>query len=80
MANAGERVLVIGGGGREHALAWALSASEHVAHVYVSPGNAGTCSKTNISNISKLFEHQCRILRVCEFFSRFGFERSFRHC
>jgi len=35
-------VLVIGSGGREHALAWALSRSPQVGQVYVAPGNAGT--------------------------------------
>ena len=35
-------VLVIGGGGREHALAWALSRSPQVEQVYVAPGNGGT--------------------------------------
>lgn len=35
-------ILVIGGGGREHALAWALARSPRVRHVYVAPGNAGT--------------------------------------
>lgn len=36
------KVLVIGAGGREHALAWKLAQSEMVRHVYVAPGNAGT--------------------------------------
>ena len=36
------RVLVIGGGGREHALAWKLSQSDQVERVFVVPGNAGT--------------------------------------
>ena len=36
------RVLVIGGGGREHALAWKCAQSEAVTEVLVAPGNAGT--------------------------------------
>ncbi len=36
------KVLIIGGGGREHALAWKLGASAHVDRVFVAPGNAGT--------------------------------------
>ena len=38
----GGRILVIGSGGREHALAWALARSRQVEQVYVAPGNAGT--------------------------------------
>ncbi len=38
----GRQVLVVGGGGREHALAWALARSASVGQVYVAPGNAGT--------------------------------------
>ena len=36
------KVLVIGGGGREHALAWKIGQSPRVEQVYVAPGNAGT--------------------------------------
>ncbi len=36
------KVLVIGGGGREHALAWKLGTSERVGKVFIAPGNAGT--------------------------------------
>lgn len=46
------KVLVIGSGGREHALAWRLSLSTTVAHVYVAPGNPGTATEINISNLS----------------------------
>lgn len=38
----GEKLLVVGGGGREHVLAWALSRSPDVAEVLVAPGNPGT--------------------------------------
>ena len=38
------RVLVIGGGGREHALAWKIAQSPLVKQVYCAPGNAGTRS------------------------------------
>lgn len=43
-------VLIIGGGGREHALAWKLERSPRVQKVFIAPGNGGTRSKktTNI--------------------------------
>ena len=46
------KVLVIGGGGREHALAWKASQSPLVSQVFVAPGNAGTHLEPNISNIA----------------------------
>lgn len=46
------RVLVLGKGAREHALAWKLSQSPTVEHVFVLPGNGGTESGIrNVSNI-----------------------------
>ena len=44
-------ILVIGGGGREHALAWKLSQSPRVTEVFVIPGNAGTALEENVTNI-----------------------------
>jgi phosphoribosylamine--glycine ligase len=43
-------VLVIGGGGREHALAWKLAQSPRVAKVFVAPGNAGTAREPGLTN------------------------------
>lgn len=44
-------VLVIGGGGREHALAWRLVKSPRVGRVYVAPGNAGTAREDGLFNL-----------------------------
>jgi phosphoribosylamine--glycine ligase len=45
------KVLVIGGGGREHALAWKLAQCERVQTVYVAPGNGGTASEAALRNV-----------------------------
>ncbi|HXF70874.1 MAG TPA: phosphoribosylamine--glycine ligase [Thermoflexus sp.] len=42
MGRKGKRILIVGSGGREHALAWAVARSPEVEAVYVAPGNAGT--------------------------------------
>jgi len=44
------KILVIGSGGREHALAWKLAQSERVGEVIVAPGNAGTATETKCRN------------------------------
>ena len=45
------KVLVVGSGGREHALAWQCASFNIVEHVFVAPGNAGTALEEKISNI-----------------------------
>ncbi|MGA0938830.1 MAG: phosphoribosylamine--glycine ligase, partial [Litorivicinaceae bacterium] len=45
------KVFVIGGGGREHALAWKLAQSSRVTEVFVAPGNAGTALEDKVTNI-----------------------------
>lgn len=46
------KVLVIGSGGREHALAWRLSQCPNVEKVFVAPGNAGTSLTGNLTNVA----------------------------
>jgi phosphoribosylamine--glycine ligase len=46
------KVLVIGGGGREHALAWKLAQSQRTSEVFVAPGNPGTASEDKLTNIN----------------------------
>jgi phosphoribosylamine--glycine ligase len=46
------KVLVIGSGGREHALAWKAAQSPEVEKVYVAPGNAGTAREAKLENVS----------------------------
>ena len=45
-------ILVIGSGGREHALAWKASQSKSTETVYVAPGNAGTAIEPSLDNIA----------------------------
>jgi phosphoribosylamine--glycine ligase len=45
------KVLIIGSGGREHALAWRVAQSEQVETVFVAPGNAGTTLEPNVENV-----------------------------
>jgi phosphoribosylamine--glycine ligase len=45
------KILIVGGGGREHALAWKCAQSPRVQHVFVAPGNAGTALESKVSNL-----------------------------
>jgi phosphoribosylamine---glycine ligase len=45
------RVLIIGGGGREHALAWKVAQNKEISRVYVAPGNAGTATNPDMVNV-----------------------------
>lgn len=44
------KILIIGSGGREHALAWKLKRSPKITHVFVAPGNAGTAREAHLEN------------------------------
>jgi phosphoribosylamine--glycine ligase len=46
------KLLVIGSGGREHALAWKLARSPRVSRVFVAPGNAGTAREDGLANVA----------------------------
>ncbi len=46
------KVLIIGGGGREHAFAWKVAQSTRVEKVYVAPGNAGTAREAKVENVA----------------------------
>ena len=45
------KVLIIGSGGREHALAWKASRSDLTSEIYVAPGNGGTALESDITNV-----------------------------
>ena len=45
-------ILIIGGGGREHALAWKAASSPHAGTVFVAPGNAGTALEPGVENVA----------------------------
>jgi phosphoribosylamine---glycine ligase len=46
------KILVVGSGGREHALAWKLAQSPRATRVFVAPGNAGTATEAGCCNVS----------------------------
>ncbi|XP_073698807.1 trifunctional purine biosynthetic protein adenosine-3 [Garra rufa] len=60
------RVLVIGGGGREHALAWKLAQSPNVHQVLVAPGNAGTANSGKITNSEVSVNNHTILAQYCK--------------
>ena len=51
------KILVVGSGGREHALAWKLAQSERIQTVYVAPGNGGTATDNRLKNLELTDPH-----------------------
>ena len=60
------KVLVIGSGGREHALSWKLAQSPRVAEVLVAPGNAGTAREAGCRNVDIAVEDVAGLLALAQ--------------
>ncbi len=60
------KVLVVGGGGREHALAWKLGQSPLVSEVLVAPGNAGTALEPRTRNVAVAADDLSGLLKLAE--------------
>ena len=56
-------VLIVGGGGREHALAWKVARSSRVRNVYIAPGNAGTAREPKATNIAITADNPPELLK-----------------
>ncbi len=61
-----KNILVIGSGGREHALAWKLIQSAHTEKVYVAPGNAGTALEDGIENVDISSDDIAQLIRFAK--------------
>jgi phosphoribosylamine--glycine ligase len=60
------KVLIIGSGGREHALAWKCAQSPRVAEVLVAPGNAGTATEPRVRNVAVPAEDIAGLIAVAQ--------------
>ena len=60
------KVLIIGGGGREHALAWKVAQAEQVEKVLVAPGNAGTARDAKLENVTVDVNDQAALAELAE--------------
>ena len=58
------KVLIVGGGGREHALAWKCASAPRVTEVLVAPGNAGTAGEPRVRNVQVAAEDLAGLTRV----------------
>ena len=60
------KVLVVGSGGREHALAWKLKQSADVDEVIVAPGNAGTQQEPGVRNVDIAATDTAGLITLCQ--------------
>jgi len=60
------KILIVGSGGREHALAWKAKQSSNVSHVFVAPGNAGTAIENDITNVAIAVEDIPAMIKFAE--------------
>ena len=60
------QILVIGSGGREHALAWKSAQDESVTNVFVAPGNAGTALEPKVTNLSLDTNNFVKVENFCK--------------
>ena len=60
------KVLIVGSGGREHALAWKCAQSPKVSEVLVAPGNGGTATETRVRNVDVAAEDVAGLVRLAK--------------
>jgi len=60
------KILIVGSGGREHALAWSLARASRVAEVIVAPGNAGTATEPKVRNVAVSAEDIPALLQLAQ--------------
>lgn len=58
-----KKILIVGGGGREHALAWKVAQSAEVGTVFVAPGNAGTAREPKVRNVDLAVDDTASLTR-----------------
>jgi phosphoribosylamine--glycine ligase len=60
------KVLVVGSGGREHALAWKCAQAERVTEVLVAPGNPGTAQEPKVRNVDLMADDIAGLVRLAQ--------------